>query len=119
MLVNVNNTYRLRLLYDRILKGSGIALALQWTLWPLIVETYCLVAIHMIKSQEKDKSDLAFLVREVKDLLAGNREIRIVKGHRNQNRVSHTLANKARCESMSEFWPKNSCNFISHIDCEE
>ncbi len=72
----------------------------------------------MLQADGEDKSDLAFLVREVKDLLAGIREIKIVKGHRDQNRVSHLLANKARCESISDFWPKNTCNFISHFVCE-
>lgn len=94
---------------------TGIVLSLQWTLLPLIVETDCLVAIHMLQADGEDKSDLAFLVREVKYLLAGIREIKIVKGHRDQNRVSHLLANKARCESILDFWPENTCNFISHF----
>ena len=54
-------------------------MALQWTLLPIIVETDCLEMVQLIHSDEKAMSDLAFLIREVKLLLKGNREIVIKK----------------------------------------
>ena len=47
--------------------------------------------------------------------MAGNREVVVSKIHRDQNRISHMLANKGRCESLTAFWPDDSCNFISHL----
>lgn len=94
---------------------EGISMALKWTLLPIIVETDCLEMVQLIHSDEKAMSDLAFLIREVKLLLKGNREIVIKKVSRGQSRDCHVLANKGRCESLTAFWPDDNCNFIPHV----
>lgn len=53
-----------------------------------------MVALHLIQSKEKNLSELAFLVKEMSDLLTGNREFLLRKIHRNQNYTGHVLANK-------------------------
>lgn len=98
---------------------EGINMAIQWTFLPLIVETDCLVAKQLIQANEKGYSELAFLVQEIQNLCKGSREVVIKKADRSQNRVSHALANRARCESLTDFWPDETCNFISHLVCED
>lgn len=90
-------------------------MALQWTLLPIVVELDCLQALRFIQSKEVVLSELAFLVREVKLLMAGNRDIMFMKIHRDQNSVSHALANKGRREALTAFWPDDTCTFISHL----
>lgn len=55
----------------------------------------------MIQSKERATSELAYLVREIRDLLNGSREFVLWKIRREQNMVSHFLANKRRCEDLS------------------
>uniref|UniRef100_A0A0E0KW56 Uncharacterized protein n=1 Tax=Oryza punctata TaxID=4537 RepID=A0A0E0KW56_ORYPU len=71
--------------------------------------------IRIMESKSRVLSKLAFLVKEVRDLMTVNRENRITKVHCGQNCVSHFLANKGRCEALTSFWPDNNCNFISHL----
>lgn len=59
-----------------------------------------MVALHLIQSKEKNLSELAFLVKEMSDLLTGNREFLLRKIHRDQNYIGHVLANKARCDVL-------------------
>ncbi|EAZ07210.1 hypothetical protein OsI_29454 [Oryza sativa Indica Group] len=80
---------------------EGIYLFLIWTLRSVILETDCLVALQMIQSKERATSELAYLVREIRDLLNGSREFVLWKIRREQNMVSHFLANKCRCEDLS------------------
>jgi ribonuclease HI len=98
---------------------EGAVLALQWTFLPFVLETDCLVAIQMIQSKEKDISELAYLIREVKELLGSNRKVKICKALRSQNWVGHSLANKVRCDSLSGLWTRNGCNFISRLVYED
>ena len=58
--------------------------------------------------KEKILSDQVFLVREVCDLMTGDREILVRKVHRCVNSVSHSLANKARYEACSKIWLENN-----------
>lgn len=93
---------------------EGIILALQWTFLPIIVETDCLELVKLVGEQGKVMSDLAFLIREIKDLVKGNREIVINKVTRSRSIDCHFLANKGRCESLTAFWPDDRCNLIPH-----
>uniref|UniRef100_A0A0E0B0B4 Uncharacterized protein n=1 Tax=Oryza glumipatula TaxID=40148 RepID=A0A0E0B0B4_9ORYZ len=54
-------------------------MALQHTLLPLIVETDCLVAKNLIYSGKEVRSETAFIVTEIDELLSGNREVIIQK----------------------------------------
>lgn len=94
---------------------EGIIMALQWTLLPFIVETDSLELLKLVGAGSSDRSELAFLVKEVRDPLSGNREIIIRKIHRENNCVSDFLANKGGSESLTAFWPDNSCDCISHL----
>lgn len=98
---------------------DGLSLALQWTLLPIVVETDSLMAKQLVQSDSMVRSDMAFLVREVRDLLMGSREVKLCKIHRNQNHLSHLLANLGRSNSLTKFRPDTSCNFISHVAREE
>uniref|UniRef100_A0A0E0HBB7 RNase H type-1 domain-containing protein n=1 Tax=Oryza nivara TaxID=4536 RepID=A0A0E0HBB7_ORYNI len=76
----------------------------SWHLWmtslPIVVETDCLIVLHLLDSKEKDRSMFASIIQEAKALVVGGgREIVIRKVSRSQNSVSHFLANKARVES--------------------
>lgn len=95
--------------------NEGIIMALQWTFLPVIVETDCLEVVQLIQTKGIVLSEIMFLVKEVRDLCHGSREVALKKIHRNQNRVSHTLANRDRCEACTAFWPDETCNFISHL----
>lgn len=94
---------------------EGIRLALQWTLLPIIIESDCAEAIQLILSEGKLRSAHTFLVREIQGMVKGAREMKLKKVNRNCNRISHVLANKGRCESLTDFWPDGSCNFISEL----
>ncbi len=58
---------------------EGIALAIQWTLKPIVVESDCLEAVRMLQYAEKDLSTLAYIIREINALMSRNREIVIQK----------------------------------------
>lgn len=62
---------------------------------------------------------LAYLVRDIEELLAGDRVVSIQKVQRCQNNISHFLANRGRTNFLSEFWPDGSCNLISQFVNEE
>jgi ribonuclease HI len=98
---------------------EGINLALQWTLLPIILESDCLIAVNMIQSVKKEMSQLAYLVRDIRELMMGGRDIRVSKIQRSQNNVSHFLANRGRTNSCSVFWPDESCNLISQTVHDE
>ncbi|EEC84419.1 hypothetical protein OsI_31010 [Oryza sativa Indica Group] len=64
---------------------EGIALAFHWTMLPFEVETDWLTLTHMLQSREKDLSASAHLVREIRRLIDGDREISVRKIHHAQN----------------------------------
>lgn len=94
-------------------------MALQWTFLPIVIESDCQELLDLVSSKELLRSELAFIIREVRDLTMGNREIKFVKGYKSQNRISHVLANKGRCEELTHFWPDNSCTAIAQLACDE
>lgn len=98
---------------------EGIIMALQWTLLPIIVESGCLVAVNMIQAAKEERSQFAHLIRDIGNLISGDREVLIQKIYRTQNCISHFLANKARAKLCTEFWPDETCNIISQFVCEE
>lgn len=58
-----------------------------------------------------------FLVSEIQGMMKEARDMKLKKANRDCNRISHILANKARCKSPTNFWADGSCNFISHLVC--
>ena len=70
---------------------EGLALALQWTELPIILECDSKM-VEMIISTEHNRSIYAMVISEIKFLL-GQRECVVTHIPREQNNVSHVLAN--------------------------
>ena len=83
---------------------EGLALAMQRTELPIIVEMDCAVAVTMINGGEEDRSPMAFLVREIKALLCNNGRVRVECIRREQNLASHALANLGRVSAITDVW---------------
>ncbi|EEE62913.1 hypothetical protein OsJ_17718 [Oryza sativa Japonica Group] len=59
---------------------DGLSKAIQWTSLPIVVETDCLIVLHLLDSKEKDRSMFASIIQEAKALVVGGgREIVIRK----------------------------------------
>jgi ribonuclease HI len=99
---------------------EGIALAVQWSQEPIIVETDCALVVSMVTSKDMDSSYLGHLVAEVKIQLASDRQIRIVKIPRTQNKASDALARFGRISDRTVVWlrsgPDDCLDFILR-DC--
>jgi ribonuclease HI len=80
-----------------------VALALQWSTKPLVVELDCVGLVEINKSS-LDRSAFSFLIQEIKALVNSNRTISVVKVDRIQNRASDCLANFARQHSRTVTW---------------
>ncbi len=98
---------------------EGISLVIQWTMLPIEVEMDCLTAAQLMQSKDPDRSSLAFIVRQIKGLIDGEREFIIRKVHRSQNQASHALANIARTDMLSFLWVGDTCNLISQLVCKD
>jgi ribonuclease HI len=83
---------------------EGLCLALQWSNCPVSLELDCSVLVEAIKGRTQNRSPLAHLIEEIKDIVHGSRLISIVKVDRVQNRASHCLANYARAEAITNVW---------------
>jgi hypothetical protein len=68
---------------------------------PVVVELDCSVLIGAIKGKNLDRSPLAHLIAEIRDIANGNRRSSFVKVERSQNRVSHCLTNFTRTEART------------------
>jgi hypothetical protein len=76
----------------------------QWINLPCIVELDCLEAVILINLPGEDRSATTDQLKEIKFLLVREREFRVQHINREQNSVSHALANLGRTEAMSNFW---------------
>lgn len=83
---------------------EGIALAVQWSQLPILIETDCSSVVRAGTSREADRSCLAALVHEIRALVFGDICFSFVKGDRSQNCASHMLANLVRVEHRTEVW---------------
>uniref|UniRef100_A0A0D9XVE6 RNase H type-1 domain-containing protein n=1 Tax=Leersia perrieri TaxID=77586 RepID=A0A0D9XVE6_9ORYZ len=73
---------------------DGLKLALQWTMLP---------ARHPIVAED-DCSTLPFFIHELQQLAVGERSVKIVKIHHDQNKISHVLANSERLGDHLGLW---------------
>jgi hypothetical protein len=99
---------------------QGLALALDWSNLPCLVEMDCCEAVKMIRSGELDRSPFAGLVQEIKHLMAALHSGSIATIGREQNLVSHLLANLGRTSSRSQVWPGSGPELVlaqCHTDC--
>jgi ribonuclease HI len=83
---------------------EGIALVQQRNGLSLVIEMDCLEAVAMIRCEMEDRSASMFILREIKHLLQCVSEFKIEHIKREQNLVSHVLANKGRVEAMTNLW---------------
>lgn len=83
---------------------EGIRLALEWTDKEIALELDCSVLVAAIKGTSQDRSSIAHLVTDIRDLVNATRRFSIVKVDRTQNRASHCLANYARTEARTAVW---------------
>ena len=82
---------------------EGLALVHQWTEPPVILECDSLHAVELINARSKDRSQYAMVISEVKRLM-GERECRVTHISREQNNISHVLANFGRSEDRTVVW---------------
>jgi ribonuclease HI len=78
----------------------AISLALEWSALPCIVEMDCLEAVKMIKVYGLDRSPHTTIIHEIKLLMSSGPSIDISYNSREQNNVSHVLANHASTRSV-------------------
>jgi hypothetical protein len=102
----------------------GVSLAIEWPPLICIIEMDSLVAVKMIQADELDRSPHTSTIQEVKQLVSSRASIEFSYISRDQNNVSHVLANYGRTSTRSEVWPSSGprsvpelcqyeCNFVS------
>lgn len=82
---------------------QGMALAIQHTELPVIVQSDSSQALSILKNDKLLRSTYAHLAAEIKSLLE-EREFIPQKLARNQNRVADRLANYSHIESCTSVW---------------
>jgi ribonuclease HI len=83
---------------------EGIALARQWSEGPCIVEMDSTEAVALIHQKISGRPAEAYLVHEIKHLVGGDEKFKIELIRREQNNVSHVLANLSRSTMRTNFW---------------
>ena len=83
---------------------EGLNIAIQWSDVPIIVQTDCVQAVKLITSSVENRSANLMLVQEIKEILNGDREILVNHVRREQNSVSHFLANFGRIKKRTAVW---------------
>jgi ribonuclease HI len=83
----------------------GMVLAMDWSPLPCVIETDCTEAMKLILAEGTDRSQFMGIVQETKRLMANRRNVQFLAVSREQNNVSHLLANFSRTSSSSEVWP--------------
>ena len=71
---------------------------------PVEIETDCLVGINMLRGNIVDRSRYVMLIDQTKRLMMGGREVRLAHIPRDQNTVSHFLADFGRVEERTAVW---------------
>ncbi|CAN6163831.1 unnamed protein product [Urochloa humidicola] len=104
---------------------EGLTLARNWFQGPLVLETDSTSCIALLKNAERDRSRLAAVVQDSKELMKELGQVKISKGTRDQNKIAHELAQHARRANSSAVWfagiPSciehlllDRCNFVTH-----
>jgi ribonuclease HI len=83
---------------------EGCALARQWSTLPCIIEMDCLEGVSRIKSETGERSDVTFLLKEIKRLMHDGVGFKVEHIRREQNFVSHALAAIGRSEARTAVW---------------
>ena len=83
---------------------DGIIRTKQFSSSPCIVEMDCSLAINMINGKILDRSPETFVVQEIRNMLGQEPPFQCVAIPREQNSVSHVLANLGRSSSCTKVW---------------
>ena len=83
---------------------EGISLAIQWSTMPIFIQTDCSEVVKLINETGEDRSAHMMMVQEIKQLLQENREFLVKHIKREQNIVSHYLANYGRIKKRTAVW---------------
>ncbi|PNT69537.1 hypothetical protein BRADI_3g57305v3 [Brachypodium distachyon] len=98
---------------------EGLRAAIGWSDKIIILESDCAKALSLISAKILDRSPYAMCVREIRRLLDAH-PISVGKISRNQNGVSHILANLARSNNRTGSWIRHGPDEILHVvilDC--
>ncbi|XBI87425.1 hypothetical protein VPH35_025521 [Triticum aestivum] len=82
---------------------QGMALAIQHTTLPVVVQSDSSEALSVLSSKSLMKSAYGQLILEIKELMS-NREFVQQKIHRSQNNIADRLANYSRSERATAVW---------------
>ena len=83
---------------------EGISLASQWSALPIVVQTDCLDVAKLVKEGGVNRSEHLMMVREITRLLQERGEYLVKHVRREQNVVSHFLANYGRIQKCTAVW---------------
>ena len=84
---------------------EGVALAMEWSSAPFILETDCSEAAAMLMHKSTDRSPNAGLVHhEIKARMYGGREVKVRAIRRESNQVSNELARIGRACVKTAVW---------------
>ncbi|KAK1692046.1 hypothetical protein QYE76_008743 [Lolium multiflorum] len=98
---------------------EGLRLTMQMSDSPITVELDCSILVDAIKEKNQDRSSVAHLISEIRDMFNSNRVISFVKVDRMQNRVSHCLANLARTEARIAVWLGSGPEVLSQVFAQD
>jgi hypothetical protein len=98
---------------------EGVALAIQWSTLPFVVETDSVEVASLIQSGAEDRSENAFLVMEIRRLLSAGDESKVEIISREQNLMSDALANLGRTDSTSNVWIRSGPRDIPRLCIED
>jgi hypothetical protein len=83
---------------------EGIALSRQWSDGPCIVEMDSTEVVALTHQKISGRSTEAYLLQEIKHLLGVDQKFKEELIRREQNNVSHVLANLSRSTMRTNFW---------------
>ena len=86
---------------------EGIVMVREWSAFPCLIEMDCAEAVKLIKTPGIDRSQYSGVIQEIKDLFhaVGSFEVEVIR--REQNTISHVLANLARTSTLTRVWPNS------------
>ncbi|GJN36845.1 hypothetical protein PR202_gb25744 [Eleusine coracana subsp. coracana] len=99
---------------------EGLNLAMQWIPQPITLEMDCRSVCSALTSDKENRSRIALLLREIKELAVELREVEFIHCYRSQNMVSHVLGNRACVDSFAKVWLHAAPEFVATalaMDC--
>lgn len=94
---------------------EGISLATQWTTRPIVIQTDCLDVVKLITDTDDDRSVHTMMVQEIRAHLQEGREFLVKHVRREQNSVSHYLANFGRIKKRTVVWLRSGLDEVPDL----